>query len=298
MTRITSPYNSPGKPSSRKEAAEESPAACIVFSAFGRDRYSTEEHPDGELLRESGEPRIISLTGDHQLPLKLALVHEGKITPSAFAAEYGLLGDDMLAIATHRWHRGADGAVIPAETRRGADRLSWFMQQAADVFRVLCLLESLDEKDVEKIKKAFVPLEVALKNKNLLKDVDAIVGGVEDPIELARHEIVRLIQPHLEGINRELVMTADGFRSRFKARALVDVVYWTLADLAQKVSEGSSFVRHCKECKTLYIADDPRRLFCSKKCGNRHGVRSWRTEQQKESKGRKREGDPRKGRKS
>ena len=290
MAHITSHYRSP----SPSRTVESNPA-CITFTSFALDRYAIEEHPDGPLLRESGEARIISLTGGHELLEKLAKVHEGRVTPLAFAAEYGLLGETRLTIATHQWQRD-DGAVIPPKTPGRADKLAWFMERAAEVFRVLCLLEALETKDVNAINAAFVPLEDALKDPKLMADIESITFA-GDPIELARLEIKRLIQPHLEGINRELVITAEGFRSCFKARALVDLVYWKLADLAQGVSEGSSCVRHCKECRVLFIANDYRRQFCSTKCQNRAGVAAYRQREKLQTKGKGKDGK-RKGRKS
>ena len=254
----------------------------ITCAFFARDRYSIENHPiDGELLQESGEGRIISLPDAREAIVRLAQVHDGKVTPCAFAAEYGLLGDTALKVATHQWPRDDQGAVIQPKTHGGADRLTWFTQHAADVFRILHLLEAIGANDSKTIRAAFVTIG-ALKDPQLAGDVTAIVGAANE-IELAQQEIVRLLKPRLQGINRELTVTAGGFRSTFKARALVDLIFWTLADLAQDVTAGAAFVRHCKRCGALFITDDQRKLFCSKKCGNLFGMHTWR-KRQKESK--------------
>jgi hypothetical protein len=87
-----------------------------------------------------------------------------------------------------------------------------------------------------------------------------------------------MLNPNVEGVPR----ICDGKESRFRFTALVQVVYWQLADLA-----GSRYLRQCLECKTLFFASDNRQVFCpppagvrESRCAKRHQMRELRNRKQ------------------
>jgi hypothetical protein len=78
--------------------------------------------------------------------------------------------------------------------------------------------------------------------------------------EAAQELLAGLITPNLAGVQR----IYDGKRSRFEFRALIQLIYWRLADMA-----GSSSLRQCEECSTYFFCSDPRQRFCPPPAGIR-----------------------------
>jgi hypothetical protein len=92
--------------------------------------------------------------------------------------------------------------------------------------------------------------------------------------EAAQQFLARLITPNLAGVPR----IYDGKRSWFEFRALIQLIYWRLADMA-----GSSSLRQCEECSTYFFCSDPRQRFCppptgirESRCAKRQRMRQLR----------------------
>jgi hypothetical protein len=99
-------------------------------------------------------------------------------------------------------------------------------------------------------------------------------ASIRQVAEAAQELLARLITPNLVGVQR----IYDGRRSRFEFRALIQLIYWRLADMA-----GSSFLRQCDECSTYFFCSDPRQRFCpppagirESRCAKRQRMRQWR----------------------
>ena len=198
---------------------------------------------DGILREEGRVLKVIAPVAELQLLGTLAGVYQGKTTVENFACEFGYLGH---------------AHICEVKNRRGGDPLPWFRTQAKNIFEILNLLAAIGRNDARTIRQALkIPPD-------------------DDPIRSAQRHIEIILNPHLEGIPRQLWAGVDGIRSVFKPRALIDVVYWQLADLA----EGREVVRRCLECESLFTSTDPRRQYCpGKNCSMRRRVRLFRKRQ-------------------
>jgi hypothetical protein len=92
--------------------------------------------------------------------------------------------------------------------------------------------------------------------------------------EAAQEFLARLMTPNLAGVQR----TYKWKSGRFEFRALIQLIYWRLADMA-----GSSSLRQCEECSTYFFCGDARQRFCpppagirESRCAKRQRMRQWR----------------------
>ena len=216
----------------------------------------------GDVLCEVGRhplflpTRLIAPAIESDLYATLAKVHQGIVKPLEFASQFGLLGHDH---------------TVDPTARRGGDPIPWFRRQANDVFHIVNLLEAISDTD-------------ALRVQQWLKGLrppyfHASVHWESNPVRAGREFLSRLLTARMEGIHRKLEVAADGtMRSVFQPRALIDVIYWQLADYAC----GNGRVRHCVGCGEIFVSSDPRRLYCpGKTCANRTWVRRFRERQKK-----------------
>jgi hypothetical protein len=225
-------------------------AAGFSFAWPVFQRYEIENR----ILKERGEVvRFIAPIAEPQLITTLVKVPEGKVKPEDFASEFGLLGHSH---------------VCKPENRHGGDPVTWFRAQATNALTVLNLVSAIQGSDVATIRDW----------TKTWRGQYSTTSWPSDPIRTAREIITVIINPHLEGIHRALRVGADGIRSVFQPRALVDVVYWQLAGLA----EGGAAVHQCRGCRSLFIDDDPRRKYCpGKTCAVSRRVRLFRERQKK-----------------
>jgi hypothetical protein len=198
--------------------------------------------------------RVFAPASEVRLLPELARVYEGKITPEDFASEFGLLGHSH---------------ICKPEQRCGGDPVRWFRSHAKNVFDTLNLLEAINRKDVVVI-------------GNFLRRLPrffATTAWPSNPIRAAREAVVMMVNPQIEGVRRQLQVGTDGIRSVLQPRALIDVVYWQLAN----ASEGVPTIRRCLECESFFIGGDPRRMYCpGKNCGMQRRVKRFRERQKKE----------------
>lgn len=178
----------------------------------------------------------------------LRKVHQRAARPEAFALEFGLLGH------TH---------VVEPEKRRGGDPLPWFGQQAKDAFEAITLVDAIRAKDEKAIKEFLAKWQRIFWSDKL----------PHDPMGAAWVALAAIVNPHLAGVARYLEAVPGGLHSVFRPRALVDYVFWAIADSA----EGKFTIRRCKGCGSLFVSADIRTEYCpGKNCGVIHRMREYR----------------------
>jgi hypothetical protein len=99
-------------------------------------------------------------------------------------------------------------------------------------------------------------------------------ASIRQVAEAAQDFLARLLTPNLAGVQRKYKWKSG----RFEFRALIQLIYWRLADVA-----GSSSLRECEECSTYFFCSDPRQRFCpppagikESRCAKRQRMRQWR----------------------
>jgi hypothetical protein len=99
-------------------------------------------------------------------------------------------------------------------------------------------------------------------------------ASIRQVAEAAQELLASLMTPNLAGVQR----TYKWKSGRFEFRALIQLIYWRLADVA-----GSSSLRQCEECSTYFFCSDPRQRFCpppagirESRCAKRQRMRQWR----------------------
>jgi hypothetical protein len=266
----------------RWETIKQSAASGFHFATPLYEKNFIKKDADGEFLYQGGNLRgLSSPVGEPLLVEKLAKVHEGKITPEEFASEFGLLGRDLLLADSLRARKGGirptpETVGDPRFRYSEADPLDWFKGHAQGVFIVLNLLAAIQQRDIPTIRQFFAA-------RPRLRAVGSWPG---QPIQAAREFVVGLINHNLQGVQRELSAVGGVIRSEFHARALIDVVYWKLADLA----EGThAVVRRCEGCGSLFTDKDPRLKHCpGGKCSARKRMRKFRKKYRAAEKGKRR----------
>ena len=217
------------------------------------------------MLRGNRQLRRLSApAGELQSLLSAIEKVQGEITPEEFVSDFGLLGHSKICHPKDR-------------DPGGGDPVNWFRREARDIFNVARLLEAIDRKDIGAIKGFF---------EGQVPGFFATVSWPSNPIRTAQEYVVGIINPYLEGIHRQLQVAADGIHAFYKPRALLDLVHWQLA----KVAQGLSVVRHCDGCGKMFVSTDPRRQYCpgGKNCSGRHRIKLFRQRQkQRKTRGRK-----------
>lgn len=232
----------------RISAADRKRSWTAGFS-FGWPVYERYEVKDG-VMREKGQvKRFIAPAAEPERILDSLLdVHRGKASPEGFALEYGLLGHAHVVERAHR---------------RGGDPVAWFGQQAKDAFDAVELSRAIHAKDEQAIKGFFKRWKRLFWSAKM----------PSDPVGAAREALTTIVNPHLQGVPRQLQPYGDRLCSVFQPRALVDFVFWTIADTA----EGRLAVGRCKGCGSLFVSDDPRSQYCpGRNCGANARMRKYR----------------------
>ena len=216
------------------------------------------------------------------LPCYLAEVHAGRITPQQFASEFGLLGHF---------------ALVPPERRMGGDPIRWFMAHARTVYTCIQLLaeaQSGDAQHLRSILNSFPAGPYAEQGRIYQKTFIATCDWPKRPRAVAFLIVRNLINPNLEGIRFKLHEAKNrGGHIWLGFRALIEVIYWHLANLAANGRDGRS-IHRCVECGQFFIAKDERQQYCPhplakgrSRCASRHNVRLHR---KKERRGREASG--------
>lgn len=233
-------------------------------------------YPDGKRV-EWYEP-----TDREDLLESLFDVAQGLSKPTSFADQFGLLGYNY---------------IVPEENQcKGGDPLEWFVAQAQTVYVMAILIGLLERaKESERGRKELATyLEKELPNGPYALGghvVHCRYRGSDNPIPRAMSILEQFLNTNLGETRRRLDrVAASDFRSVFTFRALIEVVYWKLADQI-----GGSSIRRCRECGRLFISRNSKLRFCAPEgpktispCKSRWNVRQYRKRQKKRVSRRKR----------
>jgi hypothetical protein len=270
------------------------------------ENYSVVEIDDVLWLRPDGDPvRTLDLSSERLLPQELARVNRpwGRYEYSAliksvrkenpklpvgakldelrvkaliaFMKQFGYLGQTILAGKRKK----IDGEFFDG------DELAWALWHAENVDACLWLLSKLGGRQWNSLRDFFSrrPLEertipTVSAPFSATVTVPRLSGDqTKNAVEAATRALISaLLNPNLEGVSR----VCDGKESRFRFTALIQIVYWRLADFI-----GSRYLRQCIECKTPFFATDNRQVFCpppggvrESRCGKRHQMREFRNQ--------------------
>ena len=238
--------------------------------------------------------RAYSPAADPSLPGELARLHRGEIKILEFVSLFGLLGyahifprkkrvkidvpvDDPLGGDPGKKREKVD---VEVDDFLGGDPVIWVMEHAHIVSVLLELIGLMEERDIYGLSETLKELPAepfwmasSWEKKDLLRD----------PLNSARQIAEILINRNISGISRQLSGGVLGFPSRscFEFRAMIEVVYWQLAD---KLERGG--VRRCKDCGHFFVSRDKRQWYCPapnglkrSRCASRSNVRAHRERQ-------------------
>jgi hypothetical protein len=195
-------------------------------------------------------------------------VAQGKTKPVEFANRFGLLGYNY---------------IVPRENScKGGDPLNWFLAHAHTVYTIAELIERV--KEARESDGGRRHLANYLREE--ITDGPYALGGwvtrvrfqqsPTSPVLAANGVLRYLLNANLGETGRRL--TATGLRTIFAFRALVQVIYWQLADQI-----GKSSIHRCAECGRIFTGANSRSRFCppsgGKKisaCKSRWNVREFR----------------------
>jgi hypothetical protein len=211
-----------------------------------------------------------------ELPERLVKIHEGNEADLLrFAKRYGQLGHDLL---------------VRNEDRRYGDPLPWIWTHVRSVRACMSLIEKIQTDDLDGLQDFFAAhktLDIALRGQ--IKPL--VWGSVTSNFRSVALWIVQnIINPNIAGIHRVIdIGEANGpYRSFFTHSALIEMVYWHLADAI----DGGT-VKRCSSagCGAYFIATDRRQRFCSpdnpkteSPCSIRERVRRFRKAKKKHTK--------------
>jgi hypothetical protein len=104
-----------------------------------------------------------------------------------------------------------------------------------------------------------------------------------DPLTISRQIIASLLNPNLSGVSRTYDPVTN--RPTFQFRALIEMVYWELADRL-----GHYQIRACR-CGALFFASDAREKSHSTDCYRRFYMRDYRKGVRRRARKRKAKGN-------
>jgi hypothetical protein len=206
-------------------------------------------------------------------------VAEDRLKPVDFANRFGLLGYSDLAPAPNR--------CVP-----WGDPLRWFLAHAQTVHVAANLIARLGEVKAN-------PRATSLLAEYLTNDIPigsyALGARIVDlpwvrklklppnPVQEAGIILRELLNRNLGHTRRQVELRKGGFHAAFTFRALIEVVYWELADQL-----GKSSLHRCLECKRIFISSNPRARFCPpaegkkiSRCKSLWNVRRFRKKHQR-----------------
>jgi hypothetical protein len=199
-------------------------------------------------------------------------VAQGKLKPVQFADRFGLLGYNYL---------------VPLENRcKDGDPLHWFVAQARTIYTLAELIRYVREaergdrylpdylrEDISNGPFALGGKVVATRFRTATRSPTIAANGI----------IRYLINANLGTTGRVLQSSDRGLRTIFTFQALVQVIYWQLADRI-----GKSSIHRCIECGRIFSHSNVRARFCppqgGKKisaCKSRWNVREFRGKQKR-----------------
>jgi hypothetical protein len=202
---------------------------------------------------------------EDSLPSALAKLSESPADLLNFVRTYGLLG----------FTDEKNGKPLPGEP------CDWIRAHARTVSAILELGELIREGDSYALQETLPGISGPFAKRSEIYHPGPIatVNWPGNPLAAARELVHKLINPNLAGIRRELRLRGDGTsRSVFAFDAMIDVVYWRLAD-----SVAGDMIRRCEDCRRPFISRDKRNKYCPaapgvrrSRCGIRKNVADFR----------------------
>ncbi len=211
--------------------------------------------------RSKGVLKSYSPAADPSLPGELERVYRSEKSLLEFCSLFGLLGYGHLVPREHR--KEVDLRNLPL----GGDPADWIMAHSNTVGIILQLLGWLEERNVKELSDVLrsLPSGPYAYSSNIMTQEYWATSKckkefLKDPVRSAQLIASRLINPNIKGINREISGPDLGLqpKSRFVFRAMIETVYWQLAD---KLEQGRG-VRRCPECGRFFVARDKRSIYC------------------------------------
>jgi len=220
-----------------------------------------------------------------------------------FYRRFGLLGQT--------WLRGEPNKVVldGLEQLVPGDQIGWALSHASNVERCVRLAGSLKKGRQKELKRSLrwvaeirpkvfkgLPLnvptltdtyrQVHIRETPPQEDFESwenseylILSPKESIPQKARKLLATLLKPNLGSVER--IYDPRTGRSVFKFKALIQLIYWQVADWINR--EG---LQQCQECKVYFFARDRRQKFCpptdggrESRCSRRRRIREWRNQQ-------------------
>jgi hypothetical protein len=183
-------------------------------------------------------------------------------------------------------------AVLDKRTRAGGqvvsegDDVVWAVAHARNVARCLRIKEALQRSDYPRLRSILqwiagddlegMPLSIPTLEKTHGARIQVSAPSGRRQVAAEAHRLLAVsIGPNLGGVSR--VMRPEG-GSAFQFQALVQLIYWQLADWISGERLGV-----CAECGLLFYSHDARQKFCppppdvrESRCGRSHRGRAPR----------------------
>jgi hypothetical protein len=185
-------------------------------------------------------------------PQQLIFVNRGLISPVEFADAFGLLGWTRIRRVHPEPAEAKDLSQYDMDMREG-EPVDWVKAHANTVHIVVDSIGAYQDPVIPKHPPHFSG-PVALGEK--------IVDGVQILAKLrsrrdAWYDLLQaLLNPNIEHVPR--IFLRGRPRSYFRPRALIEAIYWHLADLL----DHPRLVKRCEECGNYFVAGDWRQLYC------------------------------------
>lgn len=214
----------------------------------GGARIAPYEHVDADLI----SPFAAILVGAQRLEDAVPRLR-------TFYQDFGLLGYTLLTGRPHRVPRAAGRFDL-----REGDPIHWALAHAENVALILALtrerykqldrrLTSISEtQSLMRIPTIAPPQNSVPLALDVAQELEK--PGIQ-PLDVARRIIAELLNSNLAGIAR--VYDPQTAAPRFHFRALIDIIFWQLADRL----EGRYQIRVCP-CGALFFAQDARQKHC------------------------------------
>ncbi len=207
--------------------------------------------------------------------------HKARVeTLVGFLRQFGNLGQTVLEgkprIISH------EGQIEMVD----GDVVMWALHHAENVYACLWLLGKLKAGEWSNLREFFyerrrrprtMPTIAPPWNSSIRFQRIEAKAGWKTVKSATRELLAELINPNLIGVERSYDNKLG--TSVFEFKALIQVVYWRLADFSE-----SEFLRQCIECHTYFFAQDGRQKFCppragvsESRCGRRHRQREGRS---------------------
>jgi hypothetical protein len=230
-------------------------------------------HDDGWIYADGAKAPMYVVTGDDDLPTHFARVMEppglrvDAHVPALrdFCERFGLLG--YTTLTGPRAVKGLGRTKGRREVRQ-ADLICWALRHAANVRLILALHRGAQGwAELDAVLAQLAHWQIPLTTKPWQKPLGLALSTLRrehSPLEGGRRVLAALLQPNVEQVARAISTTPGEPHFPFRLRALIDAIYWQLADAV----EGHVEVRQC-ECGALFFARDPRQHSCPKLPGQR-----------------------------